>query len=486
MLTDKPFLKWLKTPVFWAIMAALIYAAVTLYVTIHLLHDSYNTNAFDLGIFTQDLKFTLQGKLLYSTAGQYQLAHHFSPILLVLVPIYWLFPHAQMLLVVQAFLLAFGGYLIYVIAREYNYSHRASLVLEGLYFVNPLVWGVALFDFHEVAFAIPALLVMFLGLKRKNWLLFGTGLFVALMSKEDVVMALGVFGFVLMISDYWQHKKVKKTSVFIFCAALLAYGTGILISHLASGVESARILSYFTNRYEYIGKPLSLAFPLAVSTIFSVNSIFLIGAYFSPLAFLPLLSPKWTIPALFILLSGILSTDFGQHGELMQYPAAAIPFLFTAFIVVLPKIMRNPQMPSYFKKHQNRIFTYSIIVIIIMSLTVISDGRIQLAALPDAHDDAINQVIALIPNNTTVTTSNVIFPHLCSRTNTYLFAWEGEAIAPEAGIINADWGFPEKETEFVVIDTGNYLSEVSNVNIMLKQYKLIKNIDGVLLYQLKS
>jgi len=486
MLTDKPFLKWLKTPVFWAIMAALIYAAVTLYVTIHLLHDSYNTNAFDLGIFTQVLKNTLRGNFLYSTAGHNQLAHHFSPILLVLVPIYWLFPHAQTLLVVQGLLLALSGFLIYIIAREYKFSRRASLIIQGLFFINPLVWGVALFDFHEVVFAIPALLIMFLGMKRKNWLLFGTGLFVALISKEDVVMALGVFGFVLMISDYWQHKKVEKTSVIIFCAAVSVYGTGIAVSHLASGGESAPILSYFTSRYAYIGQPSSLAIPLAARTIFSMGSLFLIVAYLAPFAFLSLLSPKWCIPALLILLSGILSTDPGQHSFLLQYPAAAIPFLFMAFIIVLPGVMQNPQILMRVNKYHKGWLTFSIIVVVTICLTINAGGRIKLAALPDAHDAAINAVIALVPNNATVSTSGEIFPHLCSRTNTYLLAWEAGALIQQAGIINGDWGFPQKETEYVVIDSGNNQMEIANISTILKPYTLVNNIDGVLLFQLTS
>ena len=190
MSSLKPFLKWTQKPLFWAIVIALLYAAVTMYITIHLIHDSYHSTAYDLGLFTQELKYTLQGKILYSPAiGGSQFAYHFSPVLLLLVPIYWLFPHAQMLLVVQGLLLAFGGYLIYIISREYNFSHRAGLILEGLYFINPLVWGVALFDFHEVAFAIPALLIMFLGMKKKNWFFIILGLILALSTKEDVVVA---------------------------------------------------------------------------------------------------------------------------------------------------------------------------------------------------------------------------------------------------------------------------------------------------------
>lgn len=167
-LLVKSYRKCTKSPAFWAVLIALIFAAVIFFITIYLLYDSFHTGGFDLGVFTQDLKSTLQGQILYSSAGQYQLAHHFSPVLLLLVPFYWFFPHPQMLLVVQGLLLAFSGFLIYRVALEYKFSPRAGLILEGLFFINPLVWGVALYDFHEVAFAIPALLVMFLGMKKRT------------------------------------------------------------------------------------------------------------------------------------------------------------------------------------------------------------------------------------------------------------------------------------------------------------------------------
>lgn len=485
-MTAKSLLKYAKQPIFWAAAVAVLYAAVTMFITIHFLHDSYHTSAFDLGIFTQDLKSTLQGKILYSTAGEYQLAHHFSPVLFLLVPVYWLFPHSQMLLVVQALLLAFGGYMVYILAREYKYSHRAGLIIEGLYFLNPLVWGVALFDFHEAAFAVPALLVMFFGLKRRQWLLFSLGFIIALASKEDVVIALGVFGFVLMAGRLQRHKKVSKISVVIFSASVLTYGLGILVSHLFSAGQSPPLLSYFTNRYAYIALPLSQAVPLAFHTVFSTGSLFLIGAYLAPLALLPLFSPEWAIPALVILFSGIFSTYAGQHDELMQYPAAAIPFLFVAFMEVLPGVLANQQVKSLIQQTKNRLVPYALILIVLVSLGIISEGRIQLASFPDAHDAAINQVIALIPVDATVTASNAVFPHLCSRTDTYLEAWQGVPMSLGSGIIGGNWGIPDKNTEYVVIDyTGDpyYAAEIRAVS---QNYQLIKNIDGVMLYRLDS
>lgn len=485
----KSLLKSVKKPVFWAVVIACIFAAVILYITIHLIHDSYQSTAFDLGLFTQELRNTLQGNILYSPAiGGSQFAYHFSPVLLLLVPVYWLFPHAQMLLVVQGLLLAFGGYLIYVIAREYNYSHRAALILEGLYFINPLVWGVALFDFHEVAFAVPALLIMFLGMKKRNWLFIILGLVIALATKEDVVVALGVFGFVLMVFDYFKHKKLERISIVIFCSAILTYGLSSIITHLATGGAHSQLLAYLTLRYAYIGQPLSVAVPWALATIFCWSTLYLIGAFLLPLALLPLLTPKWVIPALVILLSGILSTDYSQHGMLLQYPAAAVPFLFMAFIEVLPKTVRDPQIQAIVEKTHHRIVTYSIIPLVIISLMFIAGGRIRLASLPDAHDSAINQVIAFVPDNATVTASNIIFPHLCARTDIYLDALEGNELAPPGGVMKDYWGFPDYDTEYVIFDTGNDPVTASNINIIMKQYQytLIKNIDGVVLYRLNS
>jgi len=484
VLSFKSNLQHTKKPVFWAVVIALLFAAVTMYITIHLIHDSYHSSAFDLGVFTQELKNTLHGQILYSPAiGASQFAPHFSPVLFLLVPLYWVFPYVQMLLVVQALLLAFGGYLVYVLAREYNYSPRTSLILEGLFFFNPLLWGVALFDFHTEAFVIPALLLMFFGMKKQNWLYFGLGLLFTLASKEDVVLVLGVFGAVLMIADYWQHRKVSKISIVIFTSSVLTYGLGVLVSHLTSNGEPTRLLSYITNRYTYLGKPLSVGIPLAFHTVFSMDSVFLIVAFLAPLAFLPLLSPKWSIPGLVVLLSVILSTNSSQHTMLMQYPAAALPFLFTAFMEASPGVMANPRIQYYLKITKNRAVTYLLILVFFISLNIILVGRIKVASLPDAHDAAINQIIAVVPDNATVTASNEIFPHLCTRTDTYLDAWEGEKIAVGAGITKADWGFPDKDTEYVVIDYKDGPWYTTGNILISQNYKLVKRIDDVALYQ---
>src|SRR3990172_158127 len=137
-------------PVFQALALATAFAGAASFVSVHLLYDSYRAYALDLGLFTQTLKYTLEGYPLFHTiGGTSHLAYHFSPILFLLVPIYWLPPYSHTPFIIQSVALGLSGYLVYALATHFKLSHRNSLFIEILFFINPLVWGVALYDFHE-------------------------------------------------------------------------------------------------------------------------------------------------------------------------------------------------------------------------------------------------------------------------------------------------------------------------------------------------
>jgi len=91
---------------------------------------------------------------------------------------------------------------------------------------------------------------------------------------------------------------------------------------------------------------------------------------------------------------------------------------------VLPKVLGNLQIQTIISKSKNRLLVYSLVFMVFISIGIILNGRIQLASFPNGNDATFNQVVALIPDGVTVTASNVIFPHLCTRTETYLDANE--------------------------------------------------------------
>ncbi len=478
--------KLIRKPTFQAVTLVTVYVAVVLFVSIHLLHDSYRATALDLGLFAQSLKYTLQGNPLYHTIGGLShLAYHFSPILFLLVPIYWIAPYPETLLVVQGAALGLSGYLVYILARHYKLSHRTSLFVEGLFFINPLVWGVALFDFHPVALAIPTLLIMFIGLIQKRWVLFTIGLILSLMTKEDVVIALGVFGLVMFIAHYLKNRKVDDVSVRIFYSALITYGIAILVSLAASEGDFPRMLTYATVRYEYLGQPVGQAILGAIQTFFSPESLFLVIAYLVPLGLLPLFSLRWAAPGLFILAINLLSTTPAQHYWLRQSATAAIPFLFIAMIITLTQIKERTDPQLLLTKIWKRLPVYMLIAALLINFYPTS--RLRIATLPGPHEEAINRVISLIPDGATVTANNNIFPHLVSRTDAYL----PQYIDPYTPIDSGNWGFPDRETEYVVIDRvykqryiGGYWEDVV-IDELNEKYELVAEFDGARLYRLR-
>ncbi len=128
-----------------AVWAGLAFVALSSFASIFLLHASYHTYAFDLGLFAQSLQSTLEGHLLYHTMGGLShLAYHFSPILLALVPAYWVVPRCETLLVIQAVALGSAGYLVFALSRsralEYTDWCRVGLrfLVSGLLGYPPL------------------------------------------------------------------------------------------------------------------------------------------------------------------------------------------------------------------------------------------------------------------------------------------------------------------------------------------------------------
>jgi len=358
-----------------------------------------------------------------------------------------------------------------------------------LFFINPLVWGVALFDFHPVALAVPTLLIMFIGLIQKKWKLFTVGLVLSLMTKEDVVMALAVFGLVMLIANYVKNKKMDKVYLTILVASIATYGIAILASIAASKGDYPHILTYANVRYEYLSQPIVPAILGAIHTFFSAESLFLALAYLAPLGFLPLFSLRWAAPGLFVLMVNMLSTYLAQHYELRQYVAAAIPFLFMAMISTLAHTREKGELQLLIMKIGKRLPIYLVTVAVIAALWINfhPTSRVTHATLPGPHEEAINRVIALIPDGATVTANNNIFPHLCCRTDTYL----PQFIHPYTPIDSGDWGFPDRETEYVVIDRvykQHYIGgdwEDVIIDELEEKYQLVVEIDGAKLYRLR-
>ena len=123
------------------IVYALIFSNLTVF-----RHYSSKTGAWDLGIFTQSLWTTLNGdglfyhtcKLFINLSGSF-FGVHFSPILFLILPFYWIIPTTETLLVLQPFIVTLAAIPIYRLAEENAGGRIVGLVFALAYLMYPAI-----------------------------------------------------------------------------------------------------------------------------------------------------------------------------------------------------------------------------------------------------------------------------------------------------------------------------------------------------------
>ena len=474
--------------------------------------NNYESGTFDLGIFVQIIKNNVYGvvssngfPLWGNLGGLSQLAAHFSPILFVLDPFYKIWQSPITLLVIQAVLVGISGIEIYYLSRLLGLSHKIATFIEVVFFVNPLVWSMLIYDFHEICFAIPLVLLLIIGYFKKSWWLFGIGLVLALMVKEDVIVTIGILGMVLLITG-WFVKKQHRVNRYAITMIVMAGVVGIVafvVSKMASQNLSPQIVNFLTERYGSSNSNMFSEMIWYIRHMFDVYSIGQIFAYFAPLCFLPLIcmeSLEWTIPAMFVLLVAMITTWSGQHQFINQYGATAVPYLFTATVIAMKQNKIN--IEKNWKWIASGIGVAVVIVFFFTNLTCINE-----VIAPNFNNERsmaskdLNQVVDDIPkgannNSISITGNNQVFPHLISHYDTY-------AAQTELGSIDSIWGYPQTITDYVVTDTNkliaqgytlsltstvihNWDKETSQKLSRDSRYQLVDSVNGVELWKLKG
>ncbi len=170
--------------------------------------------SWDLGIFTQLAQQYAHGHVPIvdiKGPGYNLLGDHFHPLLVLLGPIFRLFPSGLTLLVLQGLLFAWSSVPLTRLGRTRLGKLWGSLL--GLGYVAS--WGIlsaVASQFHEIAFAVPLLafgLVHWLEGKTKRALI-EIGLLVFV--KEDLGLTVAAFGFVLLWIEWGKQAALLETA----------------------------------------------------------------------------------------------------------------------------------------------------------------------------------------------------------------------------------------------------------------------------------
>jgi uncharacterized membrane protein len=390
-------------------------------------HRAFNTGRFDLGNMTQAIWNTAHGNFLEVTnlAGHQtsRLGSHFDPVLAALAPLWLAWPSPDMLMVVQAAVVALGALPVYWLARKHLDSERAGAGFALAYLLYPATQWLSLNEFHPVAFATPLLLFAFWYLDEDRLVPFALFSLAAIACKEEIGLVVAGFG-----AWYLLSRKRRREGAAIVAAGIAAsvLAVEVVVPHFSGSASS------FYSRYSEVGGSPSgivktlFTHPIKVlGNAFSRAHLDYLGHMLLPLGLLFLLSPWLLLAALPELILNVLSKNPYQASVYFHYQAGLIPPLVVASVLGAAKLaQRRPDVKPWLAP--------GIVVLALLS-------NFWLGALPvwesvpygnafgknktkiTDHDRITAAAVSLIPARAAVSATNTLGAHLSARKRIFSF-----------------------------------------------------------------
>jgi uncharacterized membrane protein len=409
----------------YAAVSVLVIVFFAIYAVIGLTrHWQFRSSAYDLGIYDQFLwhlsRFDAPASSVRGMANLF--ADHFHPILLLLVPAFWIAPAAETLITAQALLFAISIVPVYLLAIRVHGSNIA-LALSAAY---GLFWGLqraAEFDFHEYAFAPVLIGISILALTRKSWRLLWACAIAIILVKEDLIPLVVVEGIYLVIMGERKHGLAMVAAGLVAFAAIV----GWLMPWLSSGDSFE-----YTHLYNgVLAKPWAIP-AMLVTPVMKLRTAFL---WVAPFALLPLLSPLAILLVPFAL-SRFLSDSPAHWGAIFHYSAPVAPIAAMSAIDGLGRVTRKLGAPS-----RRRVVTGCAAVCVVLAAILPGQQPLwdilraksyaQNAAMRTGHD-----IVRRFPSSGSVVAQGAIVPHLTHRDAIYVL----DANAPDADFVVAAKG----------------------------------------------
>jgi uncharacterized membrane protein len=488
------------------VIYTIFFSAYTCY-----LHYTFRTYAWDLGIISQSLWTTLNtDKMLYSTlevfygnpSGNF-LGVHFSPILLIILPIYYLFQSPETLLIFQSFILAIAVLPLYWIARDKLQNKLFALAFATAYLLNPALHGVNTFDFHLEIFTPVFILFAFYYIDKAKWLKAIPFIILELTTLEFaplLILSLGFYFFIKRLRQGFskQQSKLKTTKKLVPCIMLmlLAIFSFYLslyvietINPLKTGGAPGRWDYWGSNVFEVATNVIRNPIEAITVIITPLEKIYFVIFLCAAALFLPVFAPLELIMWIPWVIFALLTDYIPYYQPYYQYSAFVIGQIFIAGIYGF-KTLYSSHTRSKIGNREKKV-VLGLVVSNLLLLATISPIGIPVftertprpysisTAFDSDHVEQLHRAINLLPANASVATLWDTFPHVCQRSDAYFL---------DLYFLEMPEGYP---AEYILIDMKSPTLEmriygITPIQVILtllenKEYGIIASLDGVML-----
>jgi uncharacterized membrane protein len=334
--------------------STLFFAACTLASYARWANFDYRT--FDLAYYVQAIWQLIHGRFVVSVEHVPLLGNHAEPIVFLFAPIFAIFRHPLVFVVIQNATLAVAGPVAYRICRSLGFDDKKAGLLAAALLLAPAAGYIALHEFHPEAFVVLFVLLMLQArLSRKlgwYWLWFVA----VLACKENMALLLAGYCAVHCVTERDRgFAEVRRW--FLWPMGLSILWFGLYTKWIMPALNSGNI--DYLALYDRLGStpaeilwnaaknPQLIVGPLAQSLTHGN----LVWALLLPFLGFSLLRPRWLIVCLPVLLQHLLSWRSSEWTIYFHYAAPLLPLFWIALVEALAQTRRWPRFPEWIPRH---------------------------------------------------------------------------------------------------------------------------------------
>ena len=377
-------------------------------------YHAYNAPAFDMSIFDQGVWLLSHFKAPFVTIyGQNMFGDHTVFLMLLFVPVYWLWQSPETLLVVQAVALAIGGFPIYLMGRRVLKSRWLALIPTLAYLLYPALGWLNLENFHPDSFYVPLALFALCFMVYERWRRYMFMVVLLLLVKEDAWLFLVPLGIYVA---FRHDRRAGLTTVGLAVGWFIVVFWGIqpALSGASAGSMDAWRMPF--GGYGGLVKTALTQPWQVIAYMLTADKVKYVFQLLTPLLFLAVLDWRCLL-ALPVLFFNLISTFWYQSNLQYHYTALLIPPLFVAAIFGLER----------FRKLRVR-RTLSALALIVTVACVYFWGPLPGSRTPSSYPDpksvecvAANEALTRIPKDAVVAAEDKFAAHLADRYVIYDF-----------------------------------------------------------------
>ena len=405
-----------------------MYAAYFSRLTIEI-YRGYGQPGFDMGLYDQGLWLLSRFHAPFVTImGRDLFGDHAALILLLVVPLYWIYPSVVTLCVLQSIVLALGALPIYLVARRYLGGYVVPSLLAGAVLLSPALQGGNLEQFHPDCFLVPLVgFAIYAALTWRPWMLV-TCAVLCLLVKEDAALLIVPLGIWV-----WYRRDQRIGARLVVGSLLAAFVSVQVVMKGFFGVPELH-----ADRIPFGGLHGLLTQTLrkpgtVVKYFLGQGRPFYLWQMAIPSGLLFLRAPEIAAIAAMALGANVLSTFGYQHLVQYHYSLAIVPIIAIGTVYALAKVRREQWRLTA---------TVAIVLLSLWStylwgeLPALSQNKVPhwKPSNPEVHN--IDAVLSALPPNAVVSAQYSYLTHIDHRVRVY--QWPTPFRAAYWGLLNEE------------------------------------------------